>query len=158
MSEAVVEHVLTETVKQTAAEARFALSPTGQVYFDVRGNRLFGFSDSEKLDVVSHLIRRAALMDKQQHLQQSANGVLLLVAVANAGMLNPAACKNKEVVVMGDDDALMRESVRDVIFVGSTQEGGFGGSCHVHSMASKADGDRRPDALVKMIPDHPDRP
>jgi hypothetical protein len=77
-----------------------------------------GFSDSEELDVASHLIRRAALMDEQQHLQQSADGVLLLVAVTNAGMLDAAACENEEIVVMGDDDAPMGESVRDLIFVG----------------------------------------
>jgi hypothetical protein len=57
-------------------------------------------------------------MDKQQHLKQSADSVLLLVAVANARMLDAAACENQEIVVMGDDDASMGESVRELIFVG----------------------------------------
>ena len=74
---------------------------------------------SMEFHVAPHLIRRAALMDEQQHLQRPPDGVLLLVAVANAGMLDAAACENEEIVVMGDDDAPVGQSVRDVIFVGS---------------------------------------
>jgi len=108
--------------------------------------------------VAAHLIRRTALMDEQQHLQQPPNGVLLLVAVTNAGMLDAPTCENKKIVVMGDDDSLLGESVRDVIFVASPQQCRFGSRCHVHPVTSKTNGEHRPNTFVKMIPDHPNRP
>ena len=58
-------------------------------------------------------------MYDQQNLEQSANGVLLLVAVADASMLEAAAGESKEIIIMRNYHAFLRESVRNVIFVGS---------------------------------------
>jgi hypothetical protein len=93
-------------------------------------------------------------MNEQKHLQQPANGVLLLMAVANASMLDAARCKGKKVIVVCDDDASFPESVGDVICVGRPEQVRLDGGLNVHAMASESNSDCRPYTLVKMIPNH----
>ena len=101
-----------------------------------------------------HLFLRATCMYDQENLKQPADGVLLLVAIADAGMLDVAACESKEIIVVRDDDAPLGESVRDLIFVGGPKQARLDGAGHVHAVASQPNGNRCPNTLVKMIPNH----
>ena len=97
-------------------------------------------------------------MDDEQNLKQFANGMLLLVAIANSRVLDAATCERKEIIVMSDDYAVLSESVSDVIFVGGPKQAHLHRGGHVHAVASEANGDGGPNTLVKMISNHHWRP
>jgi hypothetical protein len=51
-------------------------------------------------------------------------------------MVATAARQNQEIVVVGDDGTIFANTVRDLHFVGGTQQASFDGGGHVYTVTS----------------------
>lgn len=69
------------------------------------------------LDVSCHVVCRIARIHQEQQRQKFADGVLVLVAIGNAGVGGSSGIQAEEIVIVCDDHSLLREGVPEVVFV-----------------------------------------
>ena len=105
-----------------------------------------------------HLLLGAAPVDKQKQLQKLPDGVLLLMAVADAGVFRATRCQGDEIIVMCDENAAVGKGEGKLLFIGGTDQPGFDRGGDVDAVAAKPYRNRGTDAFIQMVSNHRGRP
>ena len=116
-----------------------------------RGEELF----LEKLHLTGHVRGVEPFPDENQAAGDVADASLPLLAIDDAGVLDPRGCQAKEVIILAEDDSALGKTIRELVLVDGSEEAHLGCGRHIDATAAEAGGDGMRAVLIKMESNRP---
>lgn len=113
-------------------------------------HRYMELGASKKFDRVFHFFCVETFTNQHKRTDDFTDSVLFLVTVDNSGMLHALLMELQIVVVMGEDDPIIRKSEIDMLFVKRAQKAAIRGGSNVNTATLQSIRNCRVYVLIQM--------